>query len=70
MKNIHTYGLLARRDVQACASSSDGLFGLPERSSDGSYKFVGLCVLEIKTQSAFGLLKKRRQKLIRAETQD
>ena len=45
VKNIHTYGLLARHDVQACASSPDRLFGLLERSDDGSYKFVGLCVL-------------------------
>ena len=54
VKHIRTYGLLVRRDVQACSSSPDGVFALLERQGDGSYQFVELCVLEVKTQSALG----------------
>ena len=54
MKSIHTYRLLVRCDVQACASSPDGVFALLERNDVGIYVFGGLCVLEIKTYSALG----------------
>ena len=47
-------GYFSRQDVPACSISPDGMFALLEREVDGSYKFVGLCVLEIKTQSALG----------------
>ena len=40
--------------MQTCASSPGGVFSLLERKDDGSYMFGGLCVLEIKTQSALG----------------
>ena len=44
VQHIRTYGLLVRRDVQACSSSPDGVFALIERQGDGAYQFVGLCV--------------------------
>ena len=52
--NLQTYELLARRDVRSCSSSPDGVFGLLEKQSHNSFKYVGLAVLEIKTRSALG----------------
>ena len=56
MQFIRTFGLLVRRDVPSCSSSVDGMFALMERQDAGAYKFIGLCVLEIKTQSALGTI--------------
>ena len=53
---IRILGLCVRRDVNSCSTSVDGIFALMERQDDGSYKFVGVCVLEIKTQSALGTI--------------
>jgi hypothetical protein len=52
--NLQTYGLLARRDVRSCSSSPDGVFGLLEKQSHDTFKYIGLSVLEIKTRSALG----------------
>ena len=52
--SVRNYPLLVRRDVQICSSSPNGVCALLKRNEDGKYKFWGLCVLEIKTQSALG----------------
>mmetsp|Transcript_56501 Transcript_56501/g.120005 ORF Transcript_56501/g.120005 Transcript_56501/m.120005 type:complete len:754 (+) Transcript_56501:1863-4124(+) len=54
ISRIKSYGLFARRDVPACSSSPDGIFALLKKQDDGTYAFVSLCVLEIKTRSALG----------------
>lgn len=54
IQKIETFGLLVKRDVTACASSPDGVFALLKKLDDDTYKFVSLCVLEIKTRSALG----------------
>ena len=48
---IHDFGLLARRDLRACASSPDGVFVLMIKSMV-EYIFFALCALEIKTRGA------------------
>ena len=54
VKDIRTFGILVRRDVQVCSSSPDAIFALLEKQDNDVYQFVGLCVLEIKTHSALG----------------
>ena len=41
-----------RRECQFCASLPDGVFPLLKRNSDGTYNFLSLCVLEMKTRGS------------------
>ncbi|KAL7531815.1 hypothetical protein ACHAWF_003920, partial [Thalassiosira exigua] len=46
---VREYGLLTKVDHQYCASSPDGVFALLRRNQFGTYEFLSLCVLELKT---------------------
>eukprot|EP00986_Skeletonema_menzelii_P000633 scaffold176_cov69-Skeletonema_menzelii.AAC.1 len=55
-KEVKDFGLVARRDNRACASSPDGVFPLlccdDDDIGNTQEKFLSLCGLEIKTRSA------------------
>ena len=52
IQKVREFGLLTRRDCGVCSSSPDGIFPLLKRDTDGSYKFISLCVLEMKTRGS------------------
>ena len=52
IQKVREFGLLTRRDCGVCSSSPDGIFPLLKRDTDGSYKFILLCVLEMKTRGS------------------
>ena len=52
IQKVREFGLLTRRDCCYCSSSPDGVFPLLRRDTDGSYKFLSLYVLEMKTRGS------------------
>jgi len=51
-RDVREFGLLVRRDLPSCASSPDGVLAIMKLREDGTYAFVSLAVLEIKTRGA------------------
>ena len=50
---IREYGLLVNKKVRSCATSPDGIIPLYHKADNGvSFKFYGLCIIEIKTKSS------------------
>ena len=52
---VREFGLLARRDCNACTTSPDGVF-LMMKTENGTTKSYSLCVLEIKTRGSVNTL--------------
>ena len=49
---IREFGLVGKKMHPFCSSSPDGVFTLMKKNTQGTYDFIGICVIEIKTRAS------------------
>ena len=62
---VREFGLLARRDCNACTTSPDGVF-LMMKTENGTTKPYSLCVLEIKTRGSVNTLDGQEARILQS----